>query len=377
MTLDAPDKLKMYDPFVSECINCRAQHLSFPHKIESISPFAPQLCFVDSHCRGDKDNGYPFETKPDISVYHQSLGDKVPASCDSSLIDVHIEFKRYTWDDPFGIPTTTSHRNSAFIATTPNKTNTLGQIGAYATSQLASQFRTHCYSVYVNCDHARIIRWERDGAIVMEPIFYNVDSALVRFFSQYSQAPPGLHGIDTTISPASTAEAKLARSKLDLPEDTDMFQTTVPRTTDGLPSMVIFAHPDIYSITPFGHTTHACPAYDPKRNCVVFLKDSWRLDGDDIILEGHIYAELTASHVPNVPHCLASGDVECSPHQKMQMKKYSRCRWACQKDLEITPHIHYRLVLDLVGAPLTTFASSKELVQAIHDALIGELYPFI
>ena len=229
----------MYDPFVSECINCRTQHLSFPHKIESISPFAPQLCFVDSHCRGDKDNGYPFETKPDISIYHQSLGDKVPASCDSSLIDVHIEFKRYTWDDPFGIPTTTSRRDSAFIAATPNKTNTLGQIGAYTTSQLASQFCTHCYSVYVNRDHACIIRWERDGAIVTEPIFYNIDSALVRFFSQYSQAPPGLCGIDTTISPASTAEAKLARSKLDLPEDTDMFQTTVPRTTDGLPSMVI------------------------------------------------------------------------------------------------------------------------------------------
>ncbi|KIM62210.1 hypothetical protein SCLCIDRAFT_92490, partial [Scleroderma citrinum Foug A] len=53
----------------------------------------------------------------------------------------------------------------------------LGQIGAYATSQLTSQFHTHCYSVYVNRDHARIIRWERDGAIVTEPIFYNIDLA--------------------------------------------------------------------------------------------------------------------------------------------------------------------------------------------------------
>jgi len=121
---------------------------------------------------------------------------------------------------------------------------------------------------------------------------------------------------------------------------------------------------------------HGLPAL-PKRNCVVFLKDSWCLDGDDIVPEGHIYAELAASHVPNVLHCLVSGDMECSPHQKTQMQKYSQCRWACQKGLEITPHIHYRLVLDLVGAPLTTFASSKELVQAIHDALISELYPFI
>ena len=182
-TLDATDELKMYDPFVSECINCYAQNLSFPPKIESISPFAPQLHFVNSHALGDKDNGYPFETKPNISIYDKLLSSKVPTSCHSSLIDMHIEFKQYTWDNPFRIPTNTACRDLAFIATTPNKTNTLGQIGAYTASQLTSQFCIHCYSVYVNHDHARIIQWERDGAIVMESIFYYIDSGLIRFFS--------------------------------------------------------------------------------------------------------------------------------------------------------------------------------------------------
>ena len=377
-TLDATDELKMYDPFVSECINCCAQYLSFLYKIESISPFAPQLHFVNSHSLGDKDNGYPFETKPDISVYHKSLGDKAPKNCESSLIDIHIKFKRYTWDDPFEIPTTTARRDSAFIAPTPNKTNTLGQIEAYATSQLASQFCTHCYSVYVNRDHTRIIRWERDGAIVTEPIFYNIDSALTRFFSRYVQAPHELCGIDTMVSPACDNKvAKLARSKLALPDETAMFETTVPRTADGLPFTVIFARPGVYSTTPFGRATRTCPAYDPKGKRLVFLKDSWRLDGDDIIPEGHFYAELAANHVPHIPQCLASGDMKCSPQQKTQMQKYSQCCWACQKGLAITPHIHYHLVLDLVGEALTTFASSKELVQVIHDALLGELYPSI
>ena len=69
--------------------------------------------------------------------------------------------------------------------------------------------------------------------------------------------------------------------------------------------------------------------------------------------------------------------MKCLPQQKTQMQKYSRCRWACQKGLAITPHIHYCLILDLVGAALTAFTSFKELAQAIHDALLGELYPSI
>ncbi|KIM52043.1 hypothetical protein SCLCIDRAFT_81805, partial [Scleroderma citrinum Foug A] len=113
--------------------------------------------------------------------------------------------------------------------------------------------------------------------------------------------------------------------------------------------------------------------YDPKGKRLVFLKDSWRLDGDDINPEGHFYTELAANHVPHIPQCLANGDMKCSPQQKTQTQKYSQCHWACQKGLAITPHIHYRLILDLVGEALTTFASSKELVQVIHDALLGEL----
>ncbi|KAG1765581.1 hypothetical protein EDD22DRAFT_765760, partial [Suillus occidentalis] len=34
-------------------------------------------------------------------------------------------------------------------------------------------------------------------------------------------------------------------------------------------------------------------------------------------------------------------------------------------------HIHYRLALNLVGKPLTQFESSREVVQAVRDALIA------
>ncbi|KAI9574128.1 hypothetical protein HD554DRAFT_2165620 [Boletus coccyginus] len=34
-------------------------------------------------------------------------------------------------------------------------------------------------------------------------------------------------------------------------------------------------------------------------------------------------------------------------------------------------HIHYRLALNLMEKSLSSFASSKELVQALHDAMIA------
>ncbi|KIM65569.1 hypothetical protein SCLCIDRAFT_112896, partial [Scleroderma citrinum Foug A] len=99
------------------------------------------------------------------------------------------------------------------------------------------------------------------------------------------------------------------------------------------------------------------------------------VSADDIFPEGKIYADLTANNVLHVTHCLTSSDVVHSPEQQMQMQKYSQHPWACQKGLEITSHIHYCLILDLIGEALTNFRSSRELVQAIHDALVGEWHP--
>ncbi|KIM57109.1 hypothetical protein SCLCIDRAFT_131100 [Scleroderma citrinum Foug A] len=53
------------------------------------------------------------------------------------------------------------------------------------------------------------------------------------------------------------------------------------------------------------------------------------------------------------------------------MRQHSQSPWACQKGLSIMPHTHYWLILDLVREALTSFSSSKELVQAIHDALVA------
>ncbi len=39
--------------------------------------------------------------------------------------------------------------------------------------------------------------------------------------------------------------------------------------------------------------------------------------------------------------------------------------------MQLTPHQHYRLVLDMIGQKLERFSCSWEVVNAIHTSLVG------
>ncbi len=41
--------------------------------------------------------------------------------------------------------------------------------------------------------------------------------------------------------------------------------------------------------------------------------------------------------------------------------------------MQLTPHWHYRLVLDMIGWKLERFSRSWEVVNVIHASLVGEL----
>ncbi|KAI6043156.1 hypothetical protein EDC04DRAFT_2563064, partial [Pisolithus marmoratus] len=153
--------------------------------------------------------------------------------------------------------------------------------------------------------------WDREGTIITEPILYTTDSSLVKFFSQYLKAPPELHSINTLVSCPSKDEATSARAKLGLLTDMPMFKTAIPRSDDSSPLSVIFIIPDILPSTPTCCGTHACPTYDPSGDHVVFFRDSWCLNSPDMIPKGEIYVELNRNHIPSVPTCLTSSDIQC------------------------------------------------------------------
>jgi hypothetical protein len=82
-------------------------------------------------------------------------------------METHIEVKFDENDDAFRHDTPDSFENS-----TEASRDTQGQITSYAVAQLATQFRSHIFTVLVCGGYARILRWDRSGAIVTAAFDY-------------------------------------------------------------------------------------------------------------------------------------------------------------------------------------------------------------
>ncbi|KAG1726334.1 hypothetical protein EDD22DRAFT_961450 [Suillus occidentalis] len=331
---------------------------------DTMKSFAPQLSFIDSHSNADTANcsSFTFSVKPDVCVY----ADPTLRGTDISKAEIIIEFKWAGYSHDSFI-----EDGDDIVSSTENSMDTLGQITSYAAAQLGAQYRSHAFSVLIVRDRARIIRWDREGAIISSCIRYNTEPHLADFFYRYARASPELRGIDTSVSPASAREAALARLWLKLSNTTRMFKVSVPRADGSGVLTLIIPQPTALGFPPAGRGTRTCPAFDLVNKKVVMFKDSWRVSLPDVLPEGEVYKLLKSHNVRNVATCIAYHDVPFSiPQQLNQTVKFSSATWACRNTVT-TPHILHRLVLDIVGRKLTKFESSHQLVQSIRDALIA------
>ncbi|KAG2746053.1 hypothetical protein P692DRAFT_20678448, partial [Suillus brevipes Sb2] len=337
--------------------------------INAMQPFAPQLSFVNSSGHADLTNcsSFSFNVKPDVCVY----ADATSHGCDISKFEVSIEFK---WQDAHDAFIKCPEVDKSFVSQTDKGFDTLGQITSYAAAQLSAQYRTHAFSVLVIRNRARIIRWDREGAIVTDIFDYNQESYLADFFYCLARASPALRGIDTSVTPASAEDAALARTALSLATTVRMFKVAVPKDPDVEDSdwlTLIIPQPTAKGFPPIGRWTRTCPAFDKANNRVVMFKDSWRVTMKDVLPEGEAYKLLKSHNVRNVAECIAFHDViHPIPQQNTQTVKFASAKWACSNKA-VTPHTLHRLVLDLVGEKLIDFKSSHQLVQSVRDALLA------
>jgi hypothetical protein len=348
----------------------------FFFKVRTTQTFTPGLRVINSsaylNCNSNSD--FLFKIKPDVSVYCDDSDPKVKT--DSSLTELFIEFKWSPGDDPF-CDTYNLYcpdckvSTKAFLNDMKKSKDTLGQIMSYAATQLGAQFRTHVYSVFILKDTARILQWDRSGAIVMEAFKYDESPYLVEFFRRFLQASPAMCGKDQSVSDPTPAEALVARQVLGLGDEVPLVKLEVP-DTNGSPLYFITSAPRATPYTP-GCATRGGLAYNVLRGMKVYLKDSWRVDLPDIVAEGLTYATLEGKKVRNIPHCLASGDISTSEYHTTKTHNFITAPWACHSHTHFVPHQHYCLVLDIIGRSLTTFESSYKMVTAVRDALIGEL----
>lgn len=286
-----------------------------------------------------------------------------------SNAEMHIEFKAANSQDPFNDPKEGKRRKTLKFERDSCREARLtrGQMTSYAVAQLGSQFRVFAFSVMIFGNFARLIRWDRAGAIVTEKFSYTENPGLLaNFFWRYDHLSPEMRGVDPTVRIPDTAVATTARVQLGLNEGTQLVEyivvdeeTKEERTYIGVPR---FASHSLAS-----RATRGSPVYCVETGKVAYLKDTWRISLPDFLKEGETYKKLHAHHVPYIATVLQHGDVL---NHSTETQNFRGKAWAC-KTVLIEPHSHYRLVLKEIGRDLTAFRSTKEYLTAITDAVEG------
>ena len=286
----------------------------------------------------------------------------------------------------------------------------LGQMADYVSKIFRRQHRTHIFSLFVFQGQARIIRWDRAGAIVSTVIDFEQNPSLLhKVIWRYAHMNQVQRGFDSTAVPATKAEINKMRNcrapdswiaqrrndaldqrgwpvyKIKMRQadiiDQHPLQPIVRdiKPDDSDPGMrpdasntvsILIGKRYLATNSPTGHGTKCYIAYDLSRDRLVFLKDYWRPDVSSAIPEGEVLRELRTCGVENVPTPLAAGDVRDDENaQKTYTQDYLDRDEVTQRRFAVL--IHYRLVVKEICRPLEEHGNSLILVRALSDAFEG------
>lgn len=105
-------------------------------------------------------------------------------------------------DDPF------DDSEPNYQATSEKRRGNFGQITSYAALVFAKQQRTHLFSVVFLGNMARIVRWDRGGAIVTKKFNYVEEpEKLAKFFWHFVRLSDAQRGHDTSVTRVLTTSA--------------------------------------------------------------------------------------------------------------------------------------------------------------------------
>ncbi|KAA1468596.1 hypothetical protein DENSPDRAFT_794640 [Dentipellis sp. KUC8613] len=207
---DTSDEESMYPIYIAVCEQLDPDNI---------------MVYKDSHATADPHAvppGAPSRKglRPDVMVYHSKRDPTY--TTDFSRAERADEFKWSASEDPFNDEPNSS--DYPFEADTECGKDTRGQIIAYASANLELQFRTFVFSVLILGRYARLIRWDRSGAIVTKRIDYVEDpKPLIEFLWRYNLLSDAQRGHDESVKPANvdapdygTAKSRLRQTVGDL-----------------------------------------------------------------------------------------------------------------------------------------------------------------
>ncbi|KAF8816919.1 hypothetical protein BYT27DRAFT_7247809 [Phlegmacium glaucopus] len=172
-----------------------------PSNIAALKHHCPGFDLVDTHNHQEMGTSKTKPAiKPDVSPYISGCRTDPTIITDISLVDIQMGIQ---------------------------SADTRGQS---TTKQLASQFRTHAFSVIICKDMARLIHWDRSGAVVTQAFSYVEERWLAFFFWRYTYSSRAVHGVDESVAAPTDADAayiQRARATLELDDDKPLFKFAV------------------------------------------------------------------------------------------------------------------------------------------------------
>ncbi|THG98998.1 hypothetical protein EW026_g3290 [Hermanssonia centrifuga] len=235
-------------------------------------------------------------------------------------------------EDAFDVARDPNDREGLRVSQEDN-TKFLGQMIHYAREQMSHQHRVFMFSLHIVHDCARIIRWDRMGAIVTEAFnFVLHPQILSEFLFRFSLLGHEGRGFDPTAELAGPDESqeftKAVVEYLDsfgerkpphfdstLDASYSTYKLHIIDSGSGVRSSFIVRRPFSETPLPCGRATQGYIAWDIGRRNLVFLKDTWRpVDPESSSLsEKEAYGTLGEHNVPYVPTVLMAEDVLSSP----------------------------------------------------------------
>ncbi|TFY66754.1 hypothetical protein EVG20_g4344 [Dentipellis fragilis] len=372
---DVENETEMYSPYIEVCQQLDPKQTMEFHSI--LSPSAP--------------NRTPFEEcdeedpKLDVRVvtYHRS---KLPfdnLSEDFARAERVDVLKHDSSEDPFNeVPDDTIF---PFESHTKGGKKVRGEIIAHTNAILQLQFRIFVFSIHIMGRKARLIRWDRSGAIVTEAFDYvEHPEPLAEFLWRYTFLSAAERGHDETvksllhvqehpedyhaaldairriqdITERDNIELLLLRmSPLDarsppMPPASDAkfyYKTDPAQECNGWDYYV--TAPRMNVRRPFGKGTRSLLVYDRHTGRVHHLKDTNRLISPELTVEHEVINELRqAGAYRDIL------DPKLLPGYPDDPKGWEHLR-------------AYRLITEEVGTLLWRFDNWKQVVQAIADTL--------
>ena len=363
-------------------------------QIDAVKEWMPNLRAVNTSTKPDKVNGVNLKT--DVSVYNRVDGVATSGRIDFSQMELWMEFKANNDGAGFRDPGHDTDKKrfieeGSFTPDTEEGWETRGQLAHYAGARHSVQFRHFSFSVFIQGENARFLRWDPSATVVTAAFNYREEPRLMAdFLWQFNHLTPEQRGHDTSVQSVKLPldVDKRVREKLEIKDnDLPLYRYEIPgsyaygprpktknvslasRCTRSLPVLWIptedvdnragsCEEPGFLSERGVDQTAGQDKAKEEpsSKERVIYMKDTWRFLSDspdvEVLPEHEIYKILYEHGTPNIPEDVIGGDVDGGRTENCDLlDDESTMEWLCVQP-GVSPFQHYRMVHWIVGYPL-------------------------